>query len=298
MPSRQAMPWRLLPMRPYRGMGDQSLLTAASSSGNRMTSRSGIHARIVVGLVAIALLDLALSTAQASDVRVYTSGAPADIQKGLVQRFRDTSGHRLVLTSGTLNAIQERLLASEAADAVVLPVPTVDTLDKAGKLRAGSRIGLARVGIGVAVRQGAPVPDVSTVEALRKTLLAARSIVHPDPKGGGFTGAHIDRVFERLGIAEAVRPKVTLMFAIGGGTAAVAKGDTEIGLFNVSEILPVSGVALAGAFPAELQNYITFAGAVSVDSPAPDAAAAYLRLLAGARDAWAAGGFEMLANSR
>jgi molybdate transport system substrate-binding protein len=103
------------------------------------------------------------------------------------------------------------------------------------------------------------------VEAFRRTLLAARSIVHPDPKGGGFTGAHIDRVIERLGIADVVRPKVTLMFAIGGGMAAVAKGDAEIGLFNVSEILPVSGGVLAGAFPAELQNYIIFAGAVSAD---------------------------------
>jgi molybdate transport system substrate-binding protein len=136
------------------------------------------------------------------------------------------------------------------------------------------------------------------VEALRKTLLAARSIVHPDPKGGGFTGAHIDRVFERLGIADAVRPKVTLMFAISGGMAAVAKGDAEIGLFNMSEILPVSGAALAGALPAELQNYITFAGAVSADSHAPNEAAEYLRLLAGARDAWAVGGFETVPGTR
>jgi molybdate transport system substrate-binding protein len=282
----------------YRGMGDQSLMTAGSSSGNSMTSRSGICARVVAGLASIALLGLAASPALPSDVRVYTSGAPADIQKGLAQRFNEATGHRLVITSGTLGAIQDRLLASEATDAVVLPMPTVDRLDQAGKLRAGSRIGLARVGIGVAVRQGAAVPDVSTVEALRKTLLAARSIVHPDPKGGGFTGAHIDRVFERLGIADVVRPKVTLMFAISGGTAAVAKGDVEIGLFNVSEILPVSGAALAGVFPVELQNYITFAGAVSADSPAPDQAAAYLRLLAGARDAWAAGGFEVLAGAR
>jgi len=279
-------------------MDGQSPIKAVSPSGNRMTSRSGIWARVVIGLAAIALLDLAVSSAEASDVRVYTSGAPADIQKGLAQRFKEATGHQIVLTSGTLGVIQERLLASGGADVVVLPVPSVEILDKAGKLRAGSRIGLARVGIGVAVRQGVPVPDVSTVEAFRKTLLAARSIVHPDPKGGGFTGAHIDRVFERLGIADAVRPKVTLMFAIGGGTAAVAKGDAEIGLFNVSEILPVSGAALAGAFPAELQNYITFAGGVSVDSPAPDAAAAYLRLLAGARDAWAAGGFEVLPGAR
>jgi molybdate transport system substrate-binding protein len=269
-----------------------------SSSGNSMTSRSGICARVVAGLASIVVLGLAASPAGASDVRVYTSGAPAEIQKGIAQRFNEATGHRLVVTSGTLAVIQDRLLASGGADVVVLPVSAVDTLDKAGRLRAGSRIGLARVGIGVAVRQGAPVPDVSTVEALRKTLLAARSIVHPDPKGGGFTGAHIDRVFERLGIADTVRPKVKLMFAISGGTAAVAKGDAEIGLFNVSEILPVSGAVLAGAFPAELQNYITFGGAVSVDSPAPDVAAAYLRLLAGARDAWAAGGFEMLAGAR
>ena len=282
----------------YRGMGDQPLTVGGIVIRKPMTSRSGLYARALIGLAAVALLDLVISPALASDVRVYTSGAPADIQKGLAQRFGEATGHRLVVTSGTLSAIQNRLLASEAADVVVLPVPSVDTLDKAGKLRGGSRIGLARVGIGVAVRQGAPLPDVSTVEAFRKTLLAARSIVHPDPKGGGFTGAHIDKVFERLGIADAVRPKVTLMFAISGGTAAVAKGDAEIGLFNVSEVLPVSGVALAGAFPADLQNYITFAGGVSVDSPAPDAAAAYLRLLAGARDAWAAGGFEMLPGAR
>jgi molybdate transport system substrate-binding protein len=263
-----------------------------------MSSRSVIRARVVGGLVSITVLGLASSAAVATDVRVYTSGAPADIQRGFSQRFNDATGHRLVITSGTLNVIQERLLASERADAAVLPVPTVDRLDKAGKLRAGSRIGLARVGIGVAVRQGATVPDVSTVETLRKTLLAARSVVHPDPKGGGFTGARIDRVFERLGIADAVRPKVKLMFAIGGGMAAVANGDAEIGLFNVSEILPVSGAALAGVFPAELQNYITFEGAVSVDSSAADLAADYLRLLAGARDAWAAGGFEMLAGTR
>jgi molybdate transport system substrate-binding protein len=259
-----------------------------------MTRQPDIYARCVAGIVSIAVLAFSGSDAMASDIRVYTSGAPAEIQKGFAQRFNEASGHRLVITSGTLAVIQDRLLASEAADVVVLPEPSVSTLDKAGKLRAGSRVGLARVGIGVAVRQGATVPDVSTVDALRKTLLAARSIVHSDPKGGGFTGAHIDRVFEHLGIADVVRPKVKLMFAIGGGMAAVAKGDAEIGLFNVSEILPVSGAALAGAFPAELQNYITFGGAVSTESPALDAAAEYLRLLAGARDAWAAGGFEVL----
>jgi len=184
-----------------------------------MTSQSDICARdicarCVAGLVSIAVLAFSASHAVASDVRVYTSGAPAEIQKGFAQRFNEASGHRLVITSGTLAVIQDRLLASEAADVVVLPVPSVDTLDKAGKLRAGSRVGLARVGIGVAARQGATLPDVSTVDAFRKTLLAARSIVHPDPKGGGFTGAHIDRVFERLGIADVVRPAFKATFPV------------------------------------------------------------------------------------
>jgi molybdate transport system substrate-binding protein len=262
-----------------------------------MTSPSA-RCSFVVAFVAIAILASATGPSAAADLRVFTSGAPADVQRGLARKFTDATGHRLVFTSGTLGSIQERLLGSEGADVVVLPVPAVQSLDKAGKLRAGSQVSLARVGIGVAVRQGSPPPDVSTVDAVRKTLLAARSIVHPDPQGGGFTGAHIARVIERMGIADAVKPKVTLKFAISGGMTAVANGDAEIGLFNISEILPTPGAALAGALPAELQNYIAFAGALHVDSPVPEAAAAYLRFLASARDAWAAGGFESLNGGR
>ena len=251
-----------------------------------------INCTLVAALAVTAAL--AVQPSAAADVRVFTSGAPADIQRGLVRAFTETTSHRPLITSGTLSAIQQRLSGSESADVVVLPVPTIEALDKAGKLRPGSRIGLARVGIGVAVRQGAPLPDVSTVDAVRRALLAARSIVHPDPQGGGFTGAHISRMIEQMGIAEAVKPKVKLMFAVGGGVAAVASGEVELGLFNISEIVPVSGAALAGALPAELQSYITFAGALHVDSAAPDAAAAYLKMLASAREAWKVGGFEPL----
>lgn len=255
---------------------------------------NGMTSILVAALAAVALLGLAVEPSAAADVRVFTSGAPAGIQRGLARDFSEKSGHRLVITSGTLGAMQQRLSGSESADVVVFPAPTIEALEKAGKLRAGSAISLARVGIGVAVRQGGPLPDVSTVDAVRRALLAARSIVHPDPQGGGFTGAHISRMIERMGIAETVKPKVKLMFAIGGGVAAVANGDAEIGLFNISEILPVPGAALAGALPAELQSYITFAGAFHIDTAAPDAAAAYLKMLAGARDAWKAGGFEPL----
>jgi len=263
-----------------------------------MTSPFFVNCSRVAAFIAIAVPGLAAQPSTAAELRVFTSGAPTEIQQGLARAFTASTGHRLLITSGTVGSLQQQLLGSESADVVVLPAPTVETLDKAHKLRAGSRISLARVGIGVAVRQGSPLPDISTVDALRRTLLAARSIVHPDPRGGGFTGAHIAKMIEQMGIAEAVKPKVKLMFAIGGGVAAVAKGEVEIGLFNISEILPVPGATLAGALPAELQSYITFAGAVHVDSAAPEAAAAYLKMLASAREAWKVGGFDPLDAAR
>lgn len=227
---------------------------------------------------------------------MFTSGAPAEVQRVLARSFTEATGHRVLFTIGNLSAVLDKLSAGDGPDVVVFPAPAIETLDKSGKLRPGSRLDLARVGIGVAVREGAPLPDISTVDAVRKTLLAARSIVHPDPQGGGFTGAHIARMMVRLGIADAVKPKVRLMFAIGGGVEAVAKGDAEIGLFNISEILPVAGVTLAGPLPAELQNYITFAGALHAGSALPEPAAAFLRSLSDptARDAWKRGGFEPL----
>src|SRR5215470_11401717 len=135
-----------------------------------------------------------------------------------------------------------------------------------------------------------------TPDAVRKLLVDARSIVQPDPVGGGFAGAQIAAMIARLGIADVVTPKASYKFAIGGGTAAVAKGDAEIGLFNISEILIDKGVTLVGPLPPSLQSYIVFAGAVHVESAAPDAARAFLRSLAApeAREAWTSGGLEPL----
>ena len=259
---------------------------------------TGIGAAAVWTATALAALALSAGPSRSEDIRVFTSGAPAEVEKVLARAFTAATDHRILLTVGNLSAIQDRLTGAEAPDVVVLPAPAIDTLDKAGKLRAGTRRDLARVGIGVAVRQGVPLPDVSTVDAVRTMLLEARSIVHPDPQGGGFTGAHIARMIERLGVADAVKPKLKLMFAIGGGVAAVAAGDAEIGLFNISEILPVPGVTMAGPLPAALQNYIAFAGALGPNSSEP--ASAFLRFVASpdANEAWCAGGFEPLVGRR
>src|SRR5262249_13283376 len=131
---------------------------------------------------------------------------------------------------------------------------------------------------------------------VRRLLIDARSIVHSDPAGGGFAGAQIAGMMARLGIADLVRPKTSYKFAINGGTAAVAQGAAEIGLFNISEILADKGVALAGPLPGELQSWIPFVGAVHAASASPDAAREFLRSLTvpQARDAWTKAGLEPL----
>jgi len=235
----------------------------------------------------------------AADISVYTSGAAVAVQKTIAANFTTSTGHRILFTTGTLREIQNRLSGNEKPDVLVLPAPAMDALGQAGTLRSGSRINLARVGIGVAVREGAPLPDISSVDALRKTLLNARSIAHSDPEGGGFAGAQVVRMFAQLGIAEAVKPKVVLMYAFTGGVENIAKAEAEIGLFNISEILPVKGVTLVGPLPPEVQSYITFAGALHVGGGSTDAATAYLRSLSdpGARDTWKTRGFETLGSA-
>jgi molybdate transport system substrate-binding protein len=243
---------------------------------------------------AVAVLALTTHASLAADLRVYSSGAPAQVVQAIATTFSHAQGHRVSVTVATVAELTRSLATTPAPDVVILPAPVIGALARTGTFAGGSEVELARVGIGVAVRAGAPLPDISTEDAVRALLVAARSIVHSDPAGGGFAGAQVARVMARLGIADLVKPKTSYRFAIGGGTAAVARGEAEIGLYNVSEILADKGVALVGPLPASLQSYITFVGAVHAGGAAPDAARAFLRALVApdARDAWTAAGFE------
>jgi molybdate transport system substrate-binding protein len=251
----------------------------------------------ISSVTALAMLGLGTQVSATAEIGVATSAAPATVEKAIAAKFTETTGHRVRFTVGTVKEIQDKLSGAETtADVVILPAAALDVLDKAGELRPGSRIDLARVGIGIVVRAGAPLPDISTVEGVRKTLLAARSIAHPDPQGGGFAGVQIARMFAHLGIADAVKPKVSLAYAFTGGVAQVANGEAEIGLFNISEILPVKGVTLVGPLTPELQSYITISAALHVRAGAPEPAMSFLRSLSdpNARAAWMTGGFELL----
>jgi molybdate transport system substrate-binding protein len=255
-----------------------------------------VFVRLAVAGLTLATVAMAAAPSIAADIQVFTSGAPSAVQKRLAPAFTKATGHNVVITAETINLILKRLEGDAGPDVVVIPRPALAKFEKSGALRAGTLVDIARVGIGVVVKEGAPLPDISTVDGLKKTLLNAKSIAHPDPKGGGFTGVHIDRMFERLGIADAVRPKVRLGFAFAGGVDSVAKGEVELGLFNISEIVPAKGVTLVGPLPAEHQNYLVFAGALHVRGASPGPAAAYLRALVdpGADAAWNAGGMEAI----
>jgi molybdate transport system substrate-binding protein len=250
-------------------------------------------------LCATALLAVAGSPAAAADLSVFSSGAPSAVLKVLAMAFMRDTGNQLEFTVGTPGDLQNRLAAGATPDLVVAPVPIIEKLEEAGTLKAGSRVDLARVGIGVVVRAGAPQPDISTVDAVRTMLLAAKSIVHTSPDGSGFAGKAVAQMIEQMGIADAVKPKLTIMQAIDGGVDLVAKGKAEVGLFNISEILPVQGVSLVGPLPASVQNYIVFAAALHARSRSHGPAQAFVKLATdpATRAQWNAGGLESMSGS-
>lgn len=225
------------------------------------------------------------------EIRIYSGGAPRAALKPLAAEFERATGQRLAFTFDGVSAIRQRLASGETADVILLPTPMIDSMGSA--VLAGSRTLLARSAIGVVVRRGAPALDVSTADALRKSLLAAGSIAYSDPKLAP-SGIHLDKVLANLGIAEAVQPKTTLRTPFDGGVALVANGEVDLGIYLVSEIRMVEGVTLAGLLPSELQSYVVYAGAVAANSTSQDAALAFLRFLAdpAGRDHWNAAGFE------
>jgi molybdate transport system substrate-binding protein len=234
----------------------------------------------------------------AADLRVYSGGAPQDTLKLLAPDLERTAGHRATYTFAVVGEIQQRLQAGEQADVVLLPVPLIDALEKAGKIRSGSRRLLARVGIAVVIREGAPKPDISTPQALRATLTQARAITHADPQATP-GGRHIAGLLAQWEITQTPRRKISPRSAISGGAELIASGEVDIGLYLLSEVLTAKGVTVAGPLPAELQNYIVYAGAVLADSRSPDAASAFLTFVADpSRQAqWLATGFESIAKS-
>lgn len=229
-------------------------------------------------LVALALA-MAVMPAAAAEVKVLTAGAMKQVVLALQPEF-EKQGHKLVVDNDTAGALLKRIEGGETFDLAVITPGVLDQLAAKGKISADSKKTLARVAIGVMVRPGAKVPDISSVDAFRRALMEAKTVAYIDPASGGSSGIYLDKLFEKWGIADQIRAKAKLK---RGGYVAdlLVSGDAELGIHQISEIVPVKEVVLVGPLPAEIQNYTTYAGAVSAFARDAPAAKAFLDLLAG-----------------
>jgi molybdate transport system substrate-binding protein len=256
-------------------------MSLANIDGYRLRSK-----RTAVLISACALLGIAVASARPpqakqDSIKVVTSGAFTAAYLELVPEYERASHSKLMTEFGpsmgtTHNAIPVRLERGEAIDVVIMAAPALDDLTKQGKIRADSRVDLVQSKIGMAVKAGAPKPDISTLDALKRTLLAAKSIAYSDSASGVYLSTEL---FPKLGIADQIKSKCRKIEAdpVGG---VVASGEVEIGFQQISELRPVKGIDIVGELPPGAQRVIVFAAAIPTTSKHPEAAKALIQWLA------------------
>jgi len=215
--------------------------------------------------------------AEAAEIRYTCTHALKAVSLELVPLFERATGHKVVMRFDVVSGVKRQVEAGETFDIACLSPGMLDDLIKQGKIAPGIRADFARAGIGVAVRTGAPKPDIGSVEAFKRTLLNAKSVAHSRE---GQSGAYFMSMIDRLGIAEQLKPKL-MATPPGRATATVASGEAEMVVVVVSTIIADSGVELVGLLPQELQQYSTFALGISAASKEMQAAAALIKYLTG-----------------
>ena len=212
----------------------------------------------------------------------------------LADGFTRATGHSLDITFGTVGALQAKLAAGETADVLILGAPAIAKMEQADAVVPGSRRDIARTSVGVAVREGASAPDISTPEAFRQALIAARTVAFSDPAVGGSAGVHLAELWGRMGLAEEIARKGMPQRTGGEVATRVAEGEADIGLTLVAEIVPIKGARVIGKLPAPFGNDTTYAAGISASCADRTAAAAFIAALArpSGRDIWTAAGFD------
>ena len=233
-------------------------------------------ARIGGSAVALSVLLLS-SVTSAAEIKVLSTQATEQAYRELVPQFERATGHRITtIFTGTLDA-DKRLAAGEAYDLLIMSGPSIDEHLKDGKLVAGSRVDLAKSGVGVGVKAGASKPDIHTTDALRKTILGAKSIGYST----GPSGLYVLKLFQRLGVADQVKPKLKQTATGVFVGSIIASGEVEIGFQQVSELGQYPGVDFVGPLPADLQELTIFSSGITRNAKQADAARAWVRYLTG-----------------
>jgi molybdate transport system substrate-binding protein len=232
---------------------------------------------LALGFAAVLLL---AGAASAAEVRVMISGGLTAAYKALVPEFERATGHTVLTAYGpsmgtTQNAIPVRLERGEPVDVLIMVGYALGDLAKQGKIIPDSRVDLVKSPIGIAVKSGAPRPDISSADTLKRALLAAKSVAYSDSASGVYVSTEM---FGKLGIADEMKDKARKIPATPVGEI-VARGDAEIGFQQISELLPVAGVDIVGPLPAELQKITTFSAGIATVSKEPDAGKALIKFL-------------------
>jgi molybdate transport system substrate-binding protein len=237
--------------------------------------------RLFVPRVNIAFIFLLLTGngANAAELKVLSSIGMQGVLENLGPKFEQATGHKLMMAFDASGGVVKRVRAGESADIVVIPRQSVESLVKDGKAVAETVAVLAQSGIGLAIRKGAPKPDISSPEALKRTLLKAKSITYSNPEHGGASGIHFAKVLNRLGIANEVKPKTVFLPKPGPVAVLVAKGEAEIAVHQVQELLMVPGVEVIGPLPGDLQDTIVFSAAVIAGTNDAEAGKALINFL-------------------
>jgi molybdate transport system substrate-binding protein len=217
--------------------------------------------------------------AEATEIKVLSAFAIQDVMEDLAPKFERATGHKLAITFATLGGVVKRVQDGETADVVVIPRQGIDSIVKDGKAASGNVTVVARSGISVAVRKGAPKPDISSPEALKRTLLAAKSITYSNPAAGGASGIHFANVLDRLGIANEMKPKTVLAKPGDETGVLVANGKAEIGVHHLQVLMPVAGIEIVGPLPGDLQDTIVFAAVIMDGTKSAEASKALVNFL-------------------
>jgi molybdate transport system substrate-binding protein len=227
-------------------------------------------------------------------LKVFCARSMTHAVNNLASDFMRETGLEVDITFGPVGTLQAKLAGGETADVLILGAPAMAMMEQKGCFVAGTRTDVSSVSIGVAVREGALAPDISTADAFRKTLLAARVIAFTHASVGGTAAVYLPQLFKRMGIADEVDRKAKPQQSGAAVAECVASGEAEIGITLIPEILPIKGARVIGKLPAALADDTTYTAAVSAGSSAPAAASAFIAALArpATRNVWQAAGFE------
>jgi molybdate transport system substrate-binding protein len=231
-----------------------------------------MKSRLIIAAAAFLLFP---SIAQSAEIKLLASGAVKDAYLELLPKFEKASGHKVTAAWSSTTDIRKRVAAGEVADLVILGNSGTEELIKQGKLVASTRAIFAKSGISIAVRSGAPKPDISSADALIKSVLAAKSVAYSE----GASGTYLVGMFQKLGIYDQVKSKAFIATANEPVGEKLVRGEAEIGFHQISELIPVKGIQIVGPLPAELQYITVFSGGVHSEAKQPDAAKALIKFL-------------------